>query len=202
MAYTIDMEKRKLLLWLFGVSLYISAFTFGGGYVVIPMVRKFFVQKKQLMTEKELLNIAAFAQSSPGAIAVNTATLAGYHVAKFPGILVSYVGTIIPPIVILTVISINYTAFRDNVVVAAVLKGMEAGVAAVIVDFVIDMCKTVFGQKRLLSTILIPATFVACFLLHINVALILIVCVALSIAESLLRKRGKGGPPGAFDLTD
>jgi len=196
------MEKKKLFPWLFGVSLYISAFTFGGGYVVIPMVRKFFVQKRRLMTEKELMNIAAFAQSSPGAIAVSTAALSGYHVGRLPGMIISCVGTLIPPIAILTVISINYAAFRDNNIVAAVLKGMEAGVAAVIVDFVIDMCKMVLGQKRMLSTVLIPATFVACFLLQINVALILAVCVAVSVVESLIRRCKEGKWPDAHKTVD
>ncbi len=183
------MEKKRLLLWMFGVSLYISAFTFGGGYVVIPMVRKFFVQKKHLMTEDELLEIAAFAQSSPGAIAVSTASLTGWRVQGALGLFICFVGTILPPIAILTIISINYTIFRENTVVAAVLKGMEAGVAAVIVDFVIDLCKTVVKQRRLLSTLLIPAAFVACFILKWNVALVLVGCVFIAIAESLIRHR-------------
>ncbi len=181
--------KKNLLLWMFGVSLYISAFTFGGGYVVIPMIRKFFVEKNQLMSEDDLLEIAAFAQSSPGAIAVSTASLTGWRVRGALGLLVCFVGTILPPIAILTIISINYTIFRENTIVAAVLKGMEAGVAAVIVDFVIDLCKTVVKQRRLLSVLLIPASFIACFLLKWNVALVLVGCVLIAAAESLIRHR-------------
>lgn len=69
------------LLWLFGTHFYISAFTFGGGYVIIPMIRKAFVGKKNLFDEKELLDMAAVAQSVPGAIAVNMAVLTGYRTA-------------------------------------------------------------------------------------------------------------------------
>jgi len=196
------MSKSRLMLWIFGVSLYISAFTFGGGYVVIPMVRKFYVQKRKLMSESELMDIAAFAQSSPGAIAVSTASLTGYRVGGKLGMAVSFIGTIIPPILILTVISVNYDVFRENVVIAAVLKGMEAGVAAVIVDFVIDMCKTIFGQRRLLSTILVPAAFFSCFVLKVNVALILAVCVAVSIIESMVRNRKGGRAENVAETTD
>lgn len=169
--------------------MYISAFTFGGGYVVIPMVRKSFVQKKKLMTEPELMEIAAMAQSSPGAIAVNTSTLVGYRIGGFAGMIASFVGTLVPPIILLTIIAVNYAAFRDNQIVAAVMRGMEAGVAAIIVDFVIDMCKAVAKEKKLFCIVLIPATFVASFLLHINVALILVACVLAAIVESAIRHR-------------
>ena len=69
----------KNLPWLFGIHFFISAFTFGGGYVVIPMIRRYFVEKKQLFSEEELLEMAAIAQSSPGAIAVNLSVLSGYR---------------------------------------------------------------------------------------------------------------------------
>ncbi|MDL2237810.1 chromate transporter [Christensenellaceae bacterium OttesenSCG-928-K19] len=183
------MDKIKKMLWLLGTMMYISAFTFGGGYVVIPMVRKSFVQKKKLMTEPELMKIAAMAQSSPGAIAVNTSTLVGYRIDGMPGMIASLVGTLVPPIILLTIIAVNYAAFRDNQIVAAVMQGMEAGVAAIIVDFVIDMCKAVAKEKKLFCIVLIPATFIASFLFSINVALILIACVLAAIVESAIRHR-------------
>lgn len=68
----------KTYVWLLAVNLFISAFTFGGGYVVVPMVRRFFVEKKQYFTEEELIDMAAIAQSTPGAIAINLSALAGY----------------------------------------------------------------------------------------------------------------------------
>ena len=71
-------ERAGLLLWLAGVNLFISAFTFGGGYVVVPMIRKYFVERRNLFTEEELMEMAAGAQSAPGAIAVNLSALAGY----------------------------------------------------------------------------------------------------------------------------
>ena len=64
-------EKLKLLLWLFKTDFFISSFTFGGGYVVLPMIRKYFIEQKHLFSEDELMDMSAVAQSSPGAIAIN-----------------------------------------------------------------------------------------------------------------------------------
>lgn len=149
----------KRMLWLFGVNLYISAFTFGGGYVVLPMVRKAFVEKKGLFSEEELLDMAAIAQSSPGAIAVNLAVLAGYRTAGMPG-------AVLPPLGILAAVAACYAAFRANRVIAAVLKGMEAGVAALVADVVVDMSRAVFRQRNPLTIAIVPLTFIACTLLQ------------------------------------
>ena len=99
------MNKVKSYCWLFGINLFISAFTFGGGYVVIPMIKKYYVEEKQLFDEEELMDIAAIAQSSPGAIAINMSALAGYRVAGWQGLLISCFAAILPPLVILSVVS-------------------------------------------------------------------------------------------------
>jgi len=132
---------------LFASTFYLSAFTFGGGYVIIPLMKKKFVDDLQWIEEEEMLNLTAIAQSSPGAVAVNAAILLGYRVAGISGALVTILGTILPPFITLSIISIFYTAFRDNTVVNAVLKGMQAGVAAVIADVVMSLGSNVFKQK-------------------------------------------------------
>ena len=78
-----DLKTQKAAYgWLFAVNLFISAFTFGGGYVVVPMVRRYFVEKKQYFSQEELMQMAAVAQSTPGAIAINLSALAGYRVDR------------------------------------------------------------------------------------------------------------------------
>ena len=81
----------KTYAWLLAVNLFISAFTFGGGYVVVPMVRRFFVVKKRCFSEEELVDMAAIAQSTPGAIAINLSALAGYRTAGTAGAVISCV---------------------------------------------------------------------------------------------------------------
>lgn len=183
------MKNLKLYLWLLGVNIYISSFTFGGGYVVVPMIRKSYVDKKQRFSEEELMDMAAIAQSSPGAIAVNLSVLAGYRVAGLPGAIISCIAAVLPPLVVLSVVSMAYTAFRDNQVISAVLKGMEAGVAALIVDFVLDMFAMIFKQKKWLNTTLIVAAFAGSYVFKINVAVILVICVLISLADSYMMRR-------------
>lgn len=179
----------KQLFWLFRTNLYISAFTFGGGYVVIPMVRKAFVQGKELFTEDELLDMAAVAQSSPGAIAINLSALAGYRTAGFLGAAVSCLGAVTPPLIILSVISSCYAFFRQNTLVAAVLKGMEAGVAALIVDTVVDMALTIFHRKNRFLSLLVPGAFLANFVFHINVIWVILASCMLCLAVYFVQKR-------------
>lgn len=177
--------------WLFGVNLFISAFTFGGGYVVVPMIRKYFVAGRNLFSDDELMNMAAVAQSTPGAIAVNLSALAGYRVAGLAGVIISCVAAVVPPLIILALVSTWYTAFATNTVIAKVLQGMQAGVAALIVDLVIDMTGIVVKERSALLTLLIPATFVANFVFGVNVVLILVVaCCACVVQVWWRRTRG------------
>lgn len=183
--------RIRTILWLIGVNLYISAFTFGGGYVVIPMIRKFHVAGKGLFTEEELMDMAAVAQSSPGAIAVNLAVLAGYRVAGLGGAVASCLASVTPPIAVLAVVSLFYTAFRDSSIVAAILLGMQAGVAALIVDLVVDMYRAIAGRRLLLPIVLAPAAFAATVLWDVNVALVLAASAALAAAKSFWPRKEK-----------
>lgn len=183
--------SAKTYLWLFGINLFISAFTFGGGYVVVPMIRKYFVQKKKLFTEEDVVSMAAVSQSTPGAIAINLSALAGYQVAGILGACISCIAAILPPLLILSLVSLWYTAFASNVLISAILRGMQAGVAALIVDLIVDMCKMILKEKSLLLTLMIPSAFFCNFILQINVALILIVCCILCILRVWYRQTTK-----------
>lgn len=182
-------EKFRLYGWLATVNLRISAFAFGGGYVVIPLIRKNFVEKKGLFTEEELLDMAAIAQSSPGAIAINLAALAGRRTAGFPGAVIACIAAVVPPLVILTLISSFYQVFREMAAVAAVLEGMQAGVCALIVDVVWDMSRALFQEKQALFCILMPLAFIASFFFGVNVALILVICAGISLLTWWLQKK-------------
>lgn len=182
-------KREKTYLWLLKINLFISTFTFGGGYVVVPMVRRYFVNQKQYFTEEDLVSMAAVAQSTPGAIAINLSALAGYRVAGIMGAVVSCIAAVIPPLAILGLVSAFYTAFISNAIVAAVLKGMQAGVAALIVDLIIDMCSMILKKRSLFLSALIPVAFFANFVMGINVALILIICCCLCAVRVFWGKR-------------
>ena len=171
----------------------LSAFTFGGGYVIIPMMRRRFVQQYHWMDEEELLDMAAIAQSSPGPVAVNAAILMGYRMAGPLGAIVAAFGTVLPPLIIIAVISVGYEAFRDNVYVSRALRGMQAGVAAVIFSVVLRMAFDFFRGKKWASVLLMLAALSAALFLSLNVVWILLCCGAVGVGMALLEHRKKGG---------
>lgn len=184
-------KERNKLLKLFFSMLYISAFTFGGGFVIITFMKKRFVNELHWIEETEMLDMAALAQSSPGAIAVNAAILVGWKVAGFTGMIISVLGTILPPMFILTVISFFYAAFASNRYVALVLGGMQAGVAAVILDVVIGLGGNVVKSKSCLLIGLMLIAFVANSVFKVNVILIIAVSIVIGVVRWLiLRTRG------------
>lgn len=182
------MSHFRRCLWLFGINLYISAFTFGGGYVVVPMIRKYFVDGKNLFSEEELMDMAAVAQSTPGAIAINLSALSGLRTAGFAGAAVSSAAAILPPLLILSAISGCYTAFSTNPAVAAVLRGMQAGVAALIVDLVIDMTRMILRERLVFFSLMVPAAFIAASVFRVSAALSLTVCCCLCLLRVCLHR--------------
>jgi len=161
---------------LFTSTFYLSAFTFGGGFVIIPLMKKKFVDELHWLEEDEMLNIAAIAQSSPGSVAVNAAIFIGYRVAGAVGAAVTILGTVLPPFIIISIVSAFYSAFRDNPVVSAVLKGMQSGIAAVITDVVVTMGGKVVKQKKWIPVVSMFAAFIATWYFNINVVLIILAC--------------------------
>ena len=121
-----------------------------------------------------MLDLAALAQSSPGAIAVNAAILVGWRMAGFAGMLIAIIGTILPPMTILSVISFFYAAFASNVYVALVLKGMQAGVAAVILDVVCELGFKVLKERSAVHLLIMAAAFAATFFWSVNVIFIIL----------------------------
>lgn len=182
----IPKHNIKKLLTLFSATLYISAFTFGGGFVIVTFMKRKFVDQLKWIDEKEMLDFTALAQSSPGAIAVNAAILVGWKICGFAGMLIAVLGTILPPMVILSVISFFYAAFANNIWVAVVLKGMQAGVAAVILDVACDLGINAAKEKSILSVIIFIAALVCDFIFQLNVIYIILAAVVLGIIKTLI----------------
>lgn len=182
------MSKIRFYSWLAGINLFISTFTFGGGYVVVPMIRKYFVEKKGLFTNDELIQMAAVAQSSPGAIAINLSVLAGKKVAGMLGVFISAICAIIPPLVIIGLISNWYAAFAANQAVMAVLKGMQACVAALIIDIVVDMYQLILQENSKLLSALVPIAFIGNALFNLNVIYILLFSVGICLIHTYFQQ--------------
>ena len=182
-------SKQKIsLVRLFFEMMKISAFTFGGGFVIIGMMRKKFCDELHWVTDDEVLDMTAIAQSAPGALAVNSAVIFGYRIAGVKGSLLSTLATVIPPIVIISVICMIYDAFSTNVIVQTALQVMRAGVAAIIVDVVIDLASNVIKTKDILNICLMIAAFVATWYFKVSSIVIILLFIALGLALSFTNK--------------
>lgn len=190
-------ESRKELgkrYWtLFRSTFVISACTFGGGAVIISMLQRKFVEELHWVDEDEILDMVAIAQSSPGVMAVNTSIIIGYRVAGVPGALITVFGTVLPPMIILSVISVFYRQFRDNRIVALVLRGMQAGVAAVMINVTINMAKSVLKDRKILSVVMLIGATLAAIVFNVDIILIILVCGVIGGLAYGLESRKKGG---------
>lgn len=185
-----SMEKdRKFYLKLFLSTFYLSAFTFGGGYVIVPLMRKKFVNEYKWIGEEEMIDLIAIAQSSPGAIAINSSIIIGYKLAGVIGALCTLIGTILPPLIIISIVSLFYIAFRDNAIVNGAMKGMQAGVAAIIADVVFKLVGDIRNLKNSISIYIMLGAFIATFFM--NIIFIIFICGFVGVIyKNYMRKRG------------
>lgn len=183
--------KRETFRKLFVSTFRLSACTFGGGFVIVPLMRKKFVEELHWIGEQEMLDLTAIAQSAPGAIAVNASILVGYRVAGIMGALTTMLGTVLPPLLIISAISVVYGIIRDNAIVNMAMTGMMAGVAAVICDVVITLGKGLLQQKRIFPPAVFLASFLAVRFWQVDVIRIIAVCAVLGALDAGMVRRRK-----------
>ena len=184
-------KKIKLLKKIFFATLYLSTFTFGGGYVIVTLMKKQFVDELHWIDEEEMLDLVAIAQSSPGAIAVNGAIVVGYKLAGIVGVLTAVLGTVIPPFLIIAAVSVCYQAFRSNQLVAWMLEGMQAGVGAVIASVTFEMACGIVKERNKMSLVIMAAAFAASVIWQINTVYIILSCGLLGIVITFSKRRIK-----------
>lgn len=187
------MKKANIYLKLFVSTFTLSAFTFGGGYVIVPLMKEKFADKLGWISEDEMLELVAIGQSSPGAIAINAAVLVGWRVAGLPGALLAMLGTALPPLIILSLVCVFYSLIRDNRFVSAAMKGMQSGIAAVVANVVFNMAAPYFKKDALPLLAIMFAAFAATWFFNVNVAIIIVVCGILGAVLSIVSARKKGG---------
>lgn len=174
-------KKRdwKVLWELFKSTFILSASTFGGGFVIVSLMKKKFVEELGWLEESEMLDITAIAQSSPGPIPINASVILGYRMQGILGSIVAIIGTSIPPIVIISIISIFYTQFRESTIIATALMVMRAGVAAVICDVVINLALNIIKTKNVLYMALMVITFIMTYVLGISAITVILLCITI-----------------------
>lgn len=178
------MSDRKDLFFTFAK---IGLFTFGGGYAMIPLIEKEAVDRKKWLSNEELLDVIAIAESTPGPIAINAATFIGKKVSGFIGALCATLGVVLPSFLIIVAISYFLEAFRELKVVRYAFFGIRAGVLALILKALISMFQQ--SSKDVLSYVLIIASAAAVIFFDVNAILVIITCALTGILYSMMRGR-------------
>ena len=188
-------SKAKTYITLFTSAFYISAVTFGSGYVIVSVIKKRFVDELQWIDEREMMNLIALAQSSPGVMTANTALLVGYKICGAPGAFLAVLGVALPPLITIYIISSFYSALRDNGIVKAALKGMQAGACAVITDVVVSMLTSVIKEKTMRTGVkasIMISAFAAAFIFKINYILIVLAFIVIGVTRHYVNSMSKG----------
>lgn len=173
-------KNRQLFSGFFKIGL----FSFGGGYAMIPLIQREIVEKKKWLTQEDMLEIIAIAESSPGPIAINAATFTGYRVSGFFGALSATLGVVLPSYVIIICISTVLGAFQNMRVVQYAFEGVRAGVLALIMKALWSMYRQC--PKNGFSYVIMAAAFLATAFLHVNVIFVIIGCAIFGLVQTLL----------------
>ena len=180
-------NKLKRLWEVFFTFFKIGAFTFGGGYAMIPLIQRETVEKHGWVTDEDVLEIIAIAESTPGPIAINAATFVGYRSAGFWGSFCATLGVVLPSFIIITAISYILQEFQDFKPVQYAFYGIRAGVLALIIKALWNMYKKC--PKSPVSYFVMALAFVLAAVLDVSMIVVILCCAAVGLITSLLAGR-------------
>ncbi len=159
-------QEWKKLFQIFWTFFKMGPVTFGGGYAMIPMIEREIVIKRKWLNNKDITDVLVIAQSTPGAIAINSAIFVGYRIADIKGAIMGLLGILLPTFTIVILLNITYIFVQENPIITAALQGASAAVVALITYAGIKIAKTAVYDKTTLS--IVGITVVTLFLLHFN----------------------------------
>ena len=184
----IDMRGDAKRLWaLFSTFFKIGAFTFGGGYAMIPLIQKEAVERQGWITDDDILEIIAIAESTPGPIAINSATFVGYRTCGFFGAACATLGVVLPSFVVILAISYLLQEFQSLKVVQYAFNGIRAGVLALLFKALWTMYKK--SPKGWAAYVVMAMAFVLTAFLKVNVLLVIILCAAFGLVTATMAER-------------
>lgn len=182
------MTKWQKIIKLFTTFFRIGAFTFGGGYAMIPLIQKETVETHKWITDDDILEIIAIAESTPGPIAINSATFVGFRVAGVLGSVAATLGVVLPSFIIISVIALLLSEFQHIQAVKYAFWGIRAGVLALVLKALINMYKKC--KKNVMAYIVMALAFIGAAILGIHVLIIIVACAVIGLVYSLVKKGG------------
>jgi len=179
--------KLKTLWQVFWSFFKIGAFTFGGGYAMIPLIQKEAVEKKKWVTDDDILEVIAIAESTPGPIAINSATFVGYRAAGVLGSVCATLGVVLPSFVVILVISFALQQFQDIKQVQWAFKGIGAGVVALLIKSLWTMYKK--SPKGWVAYVAMAGAFIMTAIVNVSAIFVIIGCAVFGLVTSLIMKK-------------
>ena len=184
----------KKLLKVFGTFFKIGAFTFGGGYAMIPVIEEICVEKNQWITHEDMINVTVIAESTPGPIAINCATFVGYKRAKFWGAVAATLGVVLPSFIVIYIISLFFNNLLEFSIITNAFRGIKIGVGLLIINAGINMGKKI--PKKPLQMVILGvsiALMLAASFFAFDLSTIVMIVAAGIIGLSLFALQQKGG---------
>lgn len=181
-------DGKKTSLWTLFITFFkLSAFTFGGGYAMLPLLHEDCVERKKWITDEEMLDMLAISESTPGPFVVNAATFVGYHQAGVPGAAAATFGVVLPSYIVIMVVGVLFALFRDNVWVDAAFRGVRAAVVVLIINAVVKLSKKL--KWNVLWVAVALGAFAFSLFLDINVIFALIGAGIVGIVWTVINGR-------------
>lgn len=178
-------NKSKTLFSLFFHCFSLSMVTFGGGSTIIALLQKKFVEKLKWLEESEMLELVALAQSAPGATSVNTTMLVGYRIFGFKGAIVSAIASVLPPLIVISIITPFYEIICSSEVAANALKGVRACAAALVMSVSLSLAISLCKNKNYFNIVIWILAMVAAIVFKINTLIIILAGILIGILHLL-----------------
>lgn len=186
------MSEKAKRCWILFVTMLAISSTANSGLAILSVIKSTFVQKRKWVTEEQMNDYIALCQSAPGPIAINASSIVGYHVAGAAGALSAVVGCAIPPIVIMILVSVFYSAIIGNNWVRVFMKGMQAGVIAMLLDLIWDMFRNVTKEHRIYPIAIMIISFLFAWFTRFSTFFLVLGCIAAALVSYLLSRDKEG----------
>lgn len=177
------------------VALFVATFTVSctanSGYAIIAVMKDDFVNKRKWLTEEEMADYIAIVQSSPGPMAVTSSTIIGYHVAGMPGTLAAVFGVMLPPFLVMVIVTLFYEAIVGNPYVGLFLRGMQMGVVAMLIDVIIGLFRNATEKGWAYPLVVMALSFAYVRFSGFSIAWLVLACIVAGVAKTLLVKRSE-----------
>ena len=175
--------------WLLFINTFTVSMTANSGYAIIAVFRNRFVEKYHWFTKEEMDDYIALAQSCPGPVACSSSMIIGYQSAGFIGALAAVFGVVLPPFLMMILVTFFYTFISTNKLVRIFITGMQAGVCAMLLDVVLGMFEGVIKMNNYFYYFMVLACFLFVRLTKYSIFYLAIICMAIAVVKTLLFKR-------------